>query len=219
MKKLTLIATVMYLGVALFAAISTATAEEKEAKAELNKPAPHFTLTDVNGKAHNLSDFKGRIVVLEWTNFDCPFVRKHYDTSNMQDLQKKVAQPSDDDKETLPDVVWLTINSSASGQQGHLTADKAKAAIKKENHQGTAFLLDADGKVGRAYGARTTPHMFVIDKEGVLVYNGAIDDKPSARKDDVKEARNYVAQAIDQLRNGQKVEVQSTPPYGCGVKY
>ena len=218
MKKLTLLVTALYVAVALFAAISTATAQE-EKKAELNKPAPAFTLTDVEGKAHSLADLKGRIVVLEWVNFDCPFVRKYYNAGAMQALQKKYAQPKDEDDEKPTDVAWLVINSSAKGEQGHLTPEQAKEAIKKEKVQATAFLFDTDGKVGRTYGARTTPHMYVINKEGVLVYNGAIDDKPTARAQDLEGAKNYVALAIAQLRAGEKVEIQSTPPYGCNVKY
>lgn len=172
--------------------------------------APGFTLKDSQGKAHSLSDFEGKFVVLEWFNHQCPFVRKHYDSGNMQALQKKY---------TGQDVVWLTLISSAQGEQGYLTPDDANGRIKEESFAGTAILLDASGKVGRKYGAAATPHMFVIDPEGTLIYQGAIDSVRSADPDDIAGATNYVAAALEAAMAGKPVAVDSTRPYGCGIKY
>lgn len=181
-----------------------------QAAPKIGEPAPAFTATDSNGKTHNLSDFKGKIVVLEWTNAECPYVVKHYDSKNMQGLQEKY---------TGQDVVWLTVNSSAEGKQGHVTAEAANALIAEQGAKQTAFILDADGTIGKAYDAKTTPHMFVIDKEGVLVYAGAIDDNDSAKAEDAATAKNYVAAALDALLAGKPVETAQTKPYGCSVKY
>ncbi|MFQ5822931.1 MAG: thioredoxin family protein [bacterium] len=176
----------------------------------IGKPAPDFTLTDSNGKKHSLSDYQGKFVVLEWFNPDCPFVKKHYGSGNMQKLQKKY---------TKKDVIWLIINSSAPGKQGHCPPDKANKIIKEENAAPTAFLLDHDGKVGKLYGAITTPHMYIINPKGVLVYNGAIDDKPSTKREDIAKAKNYVQLALDEAMAGKKVLIKVTQPYGCTVKY
>jgi peroxiredoxin len=172
--------------------------------------APAFTLTDTNGTEHSLSDFKGKVVVLEWFNEGCPFVKKHYVKGNMQSLQKSY---------TDKDVVWLNIVSSASGKQGHATADGHNETIKKWEIASTALLMDEDGKVGKAYGAKTTPHMFVINKEGEIVYQGAIDDKRSTNADDIASSKNYVRAALDSLLAGEEIEVSKTNPYGCSVKY
>ena len=172
--------------------------------------ASAFTLSDGNGKTFSLSDYRGKHVVLEWYNKDCPFVRKHYDTKNMQDLQKKY---------TAKGVVWLTIVSSAKGKEGFLTPETAKATLKRENAAMTAVLVDANGTVGKLYGATATPNMFVINGEQKLVYAGAIDDKPTAEKADVKTAKNYVAQALDESMAGKPVTEAATVAYGCGVKY
>jgi peroxiredoxin len=181
-----------------------------EAKVEIGKPAPDFTLSSADGKTHSLSAFKGQVVVLEWVNFDCPFVKKHYGSDNMQALQRRY---------TGEGVVWLSINSSAPGKQGHCTPEQAVKLGAERKAAATALLLDPEGKVGQLFGARTTPHMFVIDKEGRLVYNGAIDDKPSPDPADLAGAKNYVTAALDAVLAGRKPEVQSTQPYGCSVKY
>jgi peroxiredoxin len=172
--------------------------------------APAFTLTDSEGKEHALSQYKGKTVVLEWVNFKCPYVRKHYDTRNMQGLQEKYIKDG---------VVWLAINSSAPGKQGYLDAEAAKAALKEEGSSPSAFLHDPEGTVGKLYGARTTPHMYIIDAKGTLVYAGAIDDDSSSRHQAVKTSKNYVATALDNLKQDTPVEVASTEPYGCSVKY
>ncbi len=171
-----------------------------------------FTLKDVNGTAHKLSDFRGKWVVLEWVNYDCPFVKKHYNATheNMQTLQKTY---------TGKNVVWLSICSSAPGKQGHMTAASGKQRYKDVGSNATALLLDADGKVGRAMGARTTPDMRIISPKGVLVYTGAIDDKASARPEDIPGAKNYVKLVLDAVLAGQKAPVAQTQPYGCSVKY
>lgn len=178
--------------------------------AKLNEQAPDFKLKDSNGKEHSLSDFKGKIVVLEWINFDCPFVQKHYNSKNMQSLQLEY---------TKKDVVWLSICSSSEGKQGNFTNDEINKRIKDQKAKMTAYLVNTDGKVGKMYGAKTTPHMYVIDKEGKLVYAGGIDDKPSTDVEDVKKAKNYVSSALDELLAGKTVSVQSSTPYGCSVKY
>ncbi|MDE1153182.1 MAG: thioredoxin family protein [Micavibrio sp.] len=172
--------------------------------------APAFTLPAADGGTASLADYKGKLVVLEWHNKGCPFVHKQYDSGNMQALQKEY---------TAKDVIWLTINSSAEGKQGYETAAEALATAKDDDAAPTHVLLDADGKVGKLYGAKTTPSMFVIDKDGKLAYAGAIDDKPSTDVDDVKTAKNYVRAALDALAAGKPVETASTKSYGCGVKY
>lgn len=178
--------------------------------AKLNEQAPGFKLVDSNGKEHSLSDFKGKIVVLEWINFDCPFVQKHYNSKNMQSLQLKY---------TKKDVIWLSVCSSAEGKQGNFSDEEINKRIKNHNAKMTAYLIDADGKVGKMYGAKTTPHMYIIDKEGKLVYAGGIDDKASTDVDDIKDSKNYVSLALDELLDGKNVSLQSSKPYGCSVKY
>lgn len=172
--------------------------------------APEFTATDSRGKTIALKDFLGKTVVLEWKNHLCPFVQKHYESGTMQALQKDL---------TKQGVVWLSVISSAPGKQGHVTPEEANAISKKEEGAPTAILMDAEGKIGRLYGAKTTPHMFVINPAGVIVYAGAIDDKPSADKEDLKGARSYVREAVEAVRLARAVEVESVPPYGCSVKY
>lgn len=178
--------------------------------ATVGQDAPAFTLKDPEGKDISLADYKGKVVVLEWFNNGCPFVHKHYDSHNMQDLQKEM---------TAKGVVWLTISSSAEGQQGYETAASAKETIAKFGINATDFLLDSAGTVGRLYDAKTTPHMFVVDKDGKLAYAGAIDDKPSADPADIKGAKNYVRQAVDEVLAGKPVSEPATKSYGCGVKY
>ena len=180
------------------------------AETEVGKPAPNFTLPDTSGKTRSLSDFKGKFVVLEWYQPDCPFVRKHYRSGNMQSLQKEY---------TAKGVIWLSIDSSAPGEQGNYPAQKLNQIASNDGAARTALLLDPDGKVGRLYGAKTTPDMYIIDPKGMLVYQGAIDDKRSTDLADVKTASNYVKTALDAVMSGQTVPTASTRPYGCSVKY
>jgi cytochrome oxidase Cu insertion factor (SCO1/SenC/PrrC family) len=180
------------------------------ASPEVGKRAPDFTLTDLSGRKHELSDLKGKFVVLEWVNFGCPFVRKHYGSENMQKLQKEVVDKG---------VVWLSICSSAPGKQGNESPDAAKSGLARFGSAATAYLVDADGKVGRLYKAKTTPEMFVINPEGVLIYAGAIDDKPTPDPSTVAGSNNYVEAALNEATSGKSVSVPSTKPYGCSVKY
>lgn len=178
--------------------------------ARLNEQAPDFNLKDSNGKEHSLSDFNGKVVVLEWINFDCPFVQKHYNSKNMQSLQLKYSKN---------DVVWLSVCSSTEGKQGNFSNDEINKRIKNHNAKMSAYLIDSDGKVGKMYGAKTTPHMYIIDKDGKLVYAGGIDDKASTDTDDIEDAKNYVSTVLDELLAGKNVIIQSSKPYGCSVKY
>jgi peroxiredoxin len=180
------------------------------AEVQVGKQAPDFALTDTNGKTHHLSDYKGKYIVLEWYQPDCPFVRKHYNSGNMQALQKEYAAKG---------VVWLSIDSSAAGQEGYYPSAELNQIATKSGAVRTALLLDADGKVGHLYGAKTTPDMYIINPQGVLVYQGAIDDKPSTDLADVKTAKNYVKSALNAVIGGQTVATASTRPYGCSVKY
>ncbi len=180
------------------------------AEVEVGKASPNFSLPDTNGKTHSLADLKGKYVVLEWYQPDCPFVRKHYNSGNMQSLQKEY---------TAKGVVWLSIDSSAPGEQGNYPAAKLNEFAAKDGAARTALLLDPDGKVGRLYGAKTTPDMYIIDPNGTLVYRGAIDNKRSTDLDDVKTATNYVRAALDAALAGKPVSTTATQPYGCSVKY
>ena len=182
-----------------------------QTQAGIGETAQDFTLTGNAGGERSLSDYHGRFVVLEWFNNDCPFVNKHYTSGNMQGLQSTY---------TEQDVVWLTITSSAPGNQGHIASPQAARAIieQRDSHQ-TALLLDPSGAVGRLYGAKTTPHMFVIDPDGLLIYAGAIDDIPSTDPADVTQATNYVRLALDAAMAGQPVSTPATTSYGCSVKY
>ncbi|MEY2895742.1 MAG: hypothetical protein RL669_11 [Pseudomonadota bacterium] len=174
------------------------------------QPAPTFKLEDVNGRTVSLADLRGRYVVLEWNNPNCPFVRKHYASGNMQSLQARYGA----DK-----VAWLLVNSTAPGTEDYMDGKKLAAWLAEQKSQPTALLLDPSGEVGRAYAAKVTPQMVVIDPRGTVIYNGAIDDKRSANAADVAGARNYVAAALDEARAGKPVSVASTTPYGCTVKY
>jgi len=178
--------------------------------AKVGDPAPAFTVKDTKGMEHKLSDFKGKYVVLEWQNKDCPFVQKHYNSNNMQKLQREW---------TGKDIVWLTVLSSAPGKQGYLTGAQADTWVAEKKAAPTAFLLDPSGAMGRAYGAKTTPHLFVIDPKGNLIYNGAIDDKPTTELSDVPGARNHVSAALSEAAAGKPVSVPAAAPYGCSVKY
>lgn len=180
------------------------------AQVETGKPAPDFSLPGADGKTHSLAEFKGKYVVLEWTNHDCPFVKKHYSGGAMQALQKAYAAKG---------VVWLQIISSAPGKQGYVTAAQALEINKEKGTAATATLLDPDGKVGKLYGAQTTPHMFIITPDGKLIYQGAIDDKASANPADVTAAKNYVSTALDEALAGKAVTTPATKSYGCSVKY
>jgi alkyl hydroperoxide reductase subunit AhpC len=173
-------------------------------------PAPAFTVAATNGQSVSLADQRGKLVVLEWTNHDCPYVRKHYDTGNMQAIQKDAAGQG---------VVWLTVISSVPGTQGHVSAARADELTKTRNAVPTAVLLDQTGAAGKMYGATNTPHMYVIDRAGTLVYMGAIDDRPTSRKSDVPGAQNYVRAALDAVAAGQPVKTPVTRAYGCTVKY
>src|ERR1700682_4055810 len=172
--------------------------------------APDFSLTDSKGKTQTVSQYKGKYVVLEWFNPECPFVKKHYGSGNMQKLQEEF---------TAKGVVWLSIDSSAPGLEGNLTAEQANAKMTEWKTKQTALVLDPDGKAGRSYGAKNTPHMFVINPEGKIVYEGAIDSKPSANPSDIAGATNYVKVALEESLAGKTVSNANTKPYGCSVKY
>lgn len=180
------------------------------AAATVGQPAPEFSLKDSNGKTRTLAESKGKWVVLEWVNYECPFVKKHYGSQNMQGLQKTY---------TGKDIVWYSVNSSATGKQGFFAAEKVNELMKERGATPTAYLLDTDGKVGTAYGAKTTPHMFIIDPKGVLVYAGGIDDKPSTDPADIASAKNFVKAGLDEALAGKQLSTTTSTPYGCSVKY
>ncbi len=181
-----------------------------QAAVTVGEPAPEFEAIGSDNQLHKLSDYRGKTVVLEWTNFQCPFVRKFYDAGNMQKWQQQY---------TGEDVVWLTIVSSAKDKQGHLTVEEAAETLSNEQANPTVLLLDETGVIGKMYGAKTTPHMYVIDADGILRYAGAIDSIPSTKMGDIDKADNYVALALAALKEGGEIEVTSTTPYGCSVKY
>ncbi len=199
-----LLAVMLFTGHALHAA----TGENNQA--QVGEPAPDFTLVDSNGQEHTLSDFQGQFVVLEWLNHDCPFVRKFYSVGEMQRLQRHYGEQ---------DVVWLSIISSREGQQGHMTPDQINATFEDKDVKAAAVLIDEPGDVGRMYNARTTPHMFVINPDGVLIYDGAIDSNSSANPATIEDAENYVVSALEAAMNGREVATPTTRPYGCSVKY
>src|SRR6202030_4206886 len=172
--------------------------------------APDFSLTDSKGKTQSVSKYKGKYVGLEWFNPECPFVKKHYGSGNMQKLQEEF---------TAKGVVWLSIDSSAPGLEGNLTAEQANAKMTEWKTKQTALVLDPDGKAGRSYGAKNTPHMFVINPEGKIVYEGAIDSKASPNPADIPNSTHYVKVALDESMAGKSVSTSSTKPYGCSVKY
>lgn len=176
----------------------------------IGEPAPAFTLQDTAGRAHSLADYKGKWVVLEWVNYDCPFVGKHYNSGNMPALQKEY---------TGKGVVWLAVNSSAPGKQGNFTNDVIQARSSKYGAAHSAYLLDPAGTVGRAYGAKTTPHMYVISPAGKLLYAGGIDDRATTDVADIQGAKNYLRAALDEAMAGKPVTTPVATPYGCSVKY
>ncbi|MDM4770386.1 thioredoxin family protein [Solimonas sp. SE-A11] len=180
-----------------------------QAAPKVGEPAPAFSATDSNGKTVQLSDYRGKFVVLEWSNAECPFVQKHY-AGNMQALQKE---------ETAKGVAWLTVISSAPGKQGHVDGKQANALTQERGAAPTAVLLDPSGKIGHAYDAKTTPHMFVIDPKGTLVYMGGIDSIASADAEDIPDAKPYVRLALAEALAGKPVTEAVTKPYGCGIKY
>jgi alkyl hydroperoxide reductase subunit AhpC len=203
----------MYRLFALTAIILATLCSPVAAQVRINEPAPDFTLSDSNNEIRTLSEYKGKIVVLEWTNHLCPFVKKHYKGGNMQALQKKYAGEKNDK------VVWLSIISSAEGKEGYVRPYEANQIAKQNDATPNAILLDSFGKVGRLYRARTTPHMYIIDKDGILVYQGAIDNKSTSDPKDIPGAINHVQVALDELLAGKKVSLGATQPYGCSIKY
>lgn len=180
------------------------------ASAKINSQAPEFSELDASGKTQTLKDFAGQWVVLEWYNKDCPYVKKHYGSGNMQNIQKKFVEKG---------VKWLSVISSAKGKQGYLEPQEALMNVKSSGSLATAVILDPDGSMGKAYGAKTTPHMFVIDPKGTLVYSGAIDDNDSADPKVIPKSKNFVASLLDEAIAGKPVQSASTKAYGCSVKY
>jgi len=192
------------LSLLLFAGINA------QAELKTNEAAPDFTLTDSNGNEHKLSDYKGKYVILEWTNFECPFVKKHYQSGNMQSLQKELISDQ---------VIWLSINSSAEGKQGFYSPAEINEIMTNADAHPTAYLMDSEGRVGQLYGAKTTPHMFLINPDGTLIYQGAIDDKPTFDPNDIPTATNYVRNALTAAMKGEAIDPATTTSYGCSVKY
>ena len=180
------------------------------AEAVVGSPAPHVSGKDSTGKEVTLQSLKGKIVVLEWFNPGCPFVKKFYKNGDMQKIQQELASKG---------VVWLTISSSASGKSGYLTPEAAETTRAELGMKSSSLVLDHDGAIGKAFGARTTPHMFVVNSDGILAYAGAIDSEASTSSDDIAGATNYVLNAVNALQAGKQVEPASTDPYGCSVKY
>ncbi|HUP30621.1 MAG TPA: thioredoxin family protein [Usitatibacter sp.] len=193
----------------LAACLACAFAQAAFASAAVGTAAPGFSLTDLAGKPVSLSDFKGKTVVLEWHNFGCPFVQKHYRSGNMQSLQKKYGA----------EVVWIAVNSTNKSASDYMQPAKIDAELKRFDAAPARYLMDEPGTTGMAYGAKTTPHMYVIDPSGKVVYNGAIDDRRSTNPEDVKGARNYVVAALDELKAGKPVTAATTTPYGCTIHY
>lgn len=177
----------------------------------IGEPAPDFSVVDTQGDVHSLSDYAGKLVVLEWTNHDCPFVRKHYGAGNMQE-QQRIARNEHD-------AVWLTVISSKPGSQGHVSPQQADELTSSRNAYPNAVLLDESGDMGRAFDARVTPHMYIIDPDGILRYMGGIDSNPSANPDDIPGATQFVKVALDEMAAGEEISQATTRPYGCTVKY
>jgi len=203
--------TISKLSLTAAAVLALSLAAPASAKIATGSNVSDMTVTDSNGQLHNLSDFAGKKVVLEWTNHGCPYVKKHYDTGNMQKTQK-MATANDD-------TVWLSIISSAPGKQGYVSGQQANELTTSRAAMPSAVVLDPSGVAGRTFDAKTTPHMYIIDEAQTLVYQGAIDDNRSARASSVAGAKNYVSAALDDLNSGAKVAVADTAPYGCSIKY
>ncbi len=201
---------IVFLGLLVLCGITLNVNAQTQGAAEIGKPAPDFQLRDVNGKIHNLQDYRGKTVVLEWINFDCPFVVKHYSSNNMQNLQQEYVEKG---------VIWLAVCSSAPGKQGHFEKSEILKRISDSKAKMSAYLIDEDGVTGKLYGAKTTPHMYIINNDGNLVYQGAIDDIKSTDVEDIKKSKNYVKNALDLLLNGREAVTSTTTPYGCSVKY
>lgn len=199
----------MKLAALVFAAVA-ASSSCAFATAVPGQPAPAFRAVDVNGKAVTLADFRGKTVVLEWNNPNCPFVQKHYSSGNMQSLQRRTAGDG---------VVWLAVNSTSETHPDYLAPPRLAAWFAEQKAAPTAILIDTKGEIGRAFGAKVTPHMYVIDPKGTVVYAGAIDDKQSANPADVKTATNFVGVALGELGSGKAVGIASTTAYGCTIKY
>lgn len=177
---------------------------------EVGQPAPDFSMVDTNGKQVSLADLKGKVVVMEWTNHGCPYVKKHYNSDNMQALQQEASAEN---------VVWVSVISSAPGKQGAVNAQEANAMATEKGATPAHLVLDPEGTLGKSYDARTTPHMFVINKEGNVAYMGGIDDKPTADQADIESANNYVRAALSDIKSGKDVSTPTSRPYGCSVKY
>lgn len=209
MKKLIILFSVIFAAMMVIN-LTSETEEKPNTNATVGEQAPTFEVMGADGEMHSLSDYEGQYVILEWLNYGCPYIQKHYKGDNMQQLQKKYTDKG---------VVWLSVISSAPGSQGYMEAEEAQKSIDEYGSSPTEILLDSSGKVGKAYDARVTPHMFIIDPSGTLRYNGAIDDKPTPAASSLETAHNYIDAAMNSLMNGEEVEVKSNTPYGCGVKY
>jgi peroxiredoxin len=195
---------------ALVAACCAFAIDAVDATVSAGQPAPQFKGTDVSGKPVSLADFKGKYVVLEWNNPYCPFVMKHYDSGNMQSLQKRFGADN---------VAWIAVNSTRDSHSEYLSPDKLAAWFRQQNAAPAAVVMDTKGEIGRAFGANVTPHMFVVDPSGTVVYAGAIDDKRSANPADVKTANNYIVAALTDARSGKPIATASSSAYGCTIKY
>jgi alkyl hydroperoxide reductase subunit AhpC len=193
------------------AVLVTGFAAHLAAAPQIGQPAPDFSVADTAGEVHSLADFKGQKVILEWTNHDCPFVVKHYQSGNMQDQQRLARKEHD--------AIWLTVISSKPGSQGHVSPDQADELTATRNAYPTAVLRDESGDMGRAYDARVTPHMYIIDEDGILRYMGGIDSNPSRNPEDIPDSTQYVVAALEELAAGRDVSDSVTRPYGCTVKY
>lgn len=208
MMKLTKAGSAILPAAVVVAAVALAGAASASPK--IGEPAPAFSGVDSGGQMVSLRDYKGKTVVLEWTNHDCPYVRRHYGTGNMQKLQKEAA---------ASDIVWLSVISSAPGAQGHVSGKQADELTVSRKAQPAKVILDPAGKIGRLYAARTTPHMYIVDAGGTLVYKGGIDDNPTSWGDIEPDTKNYVRLALSEMKAGKAVSSPSTRPYGCSVKY
>lgn len=209
-KSIILFSLIFAATMALNLTNETETEKNTTADATVGEQAPEFEVMGADGVMYSLSDFEGQYVILEWLNYGCPYIQKHYNGDNMQQLQEKYTEEG---------VVWLSVISSAPGTQGYMEAEEAQQSIEEYDSSPTAILLDPEGEMGRAYDARVTPHMFIIDPEGVVRYNGAIDDKPTPQASSLETAHNYIDAAMNSLMNGEEVQVKSNTPYGCNVKY